>query len=196
MSDDICWVETIPDAEAAGAVKAMYDAVRHDGKVHNLYRAGALYPTPVPVADQLYKIIMHDDHAPLEMWLRELIGTHVAILAGCHYALVHHGANFRHLHEDETRAQAIIATLQTGERPETLCDPRVLAILDYNHKLSVDPNAVSEQDIEALRSAGVTDAEILHVNQVSASFAYWVRVINGLGINLKGEQIDEPSSSS
>ena len=33
------------------------------------------------------------------------------------------------------------------------------------------------------------DAEIVHLNQVAASFAYWVRVINGLGIRLGDESI-------
>ncbi len=48
---------------------------------------------------------------------------------------------------------------------------------------------MSEADIAALRAAGVSDTEILEVNQISANFSYWVRVINGLGIQLVDEGI-------
>ena len=48
---------------------------------------------------------------------------------------------------------------------------------------------MSEADIETLREAGVSDTEILEVNQIGANFAYWVRVINGLGIQLGDERI-------
>ena len=48
---------------------------------------------------------------------------------------------------------------------------------------------MSEADISALREAGLSDTEILEVNQISANFAYWVRVINGLGIKLGDERI-------
>ncbi|MDP6368419.1 MAG: alkylhydroperoxidase, partial [Planctomycetota bacterium] len=45
-----------------------------------------------------------------------------------------------------------------------------------------------EADVEALRAAGLDDGEILEVNQVSASFNYWVRTINGLGIRIGAEK--------
>ena len=41
---------------------------------------------------------------------------------------------------------------------------------------------MSETDTGVLREVGVSDTEILEVNQIGANFAYWVRVINGLGI--------------
>ena len=48
---------------------------------------------------------------------------------------------------------------------------------------------MTEADVEALRDAGLADGEILEVNQVSASFNYWARTINGLGIQLGGEKV-------
>ena len=73
--------------------------------------------------------------------------------------------------------------------PETVFDKREAAILRYNAKLAEDPKAMSEADIAALREAGVSDTEILEVNQIGANFAYWVRVINGLGIQLGDEKV-------
>ena len=50
-----------------------------------------------------------------------------------------------------------------------------------------------EQDIVNLRAVGVSDTEILEAVQASACFAYWVRFINALGINLSNETIGKYS---
>jgi len=46
-----------------------------------------------------------------------------------------------------------------------------------------------EADIDALRAQGVSDIEILEAVQSTACFAYWVRFINALGVQLGKETI-------
>ena len=189
MSDRPCWIETIPEHKADGPLMEAYQQVgRSDGTVHNLYKAYSLWPTPLPWADALYRAILHSDDALLPKWFQELIATHVAMLADCTYAATHHGANFKALLGDEARGEAMLQALR-DEAPERVFDGREAAILRYNAKLAQDPGAMREADIVALREAGVSDTEILEVNQISANFAYWVRVINGLGIRLGDEEI-------
>ena len=189
MDNCPCWIETIPEHKAEGPLREAYESVsRPDGTVHNLYKAFSLWPTPMPWADALYRAILHSDDALLPKWFQELIATHVAMLAGCEYAFAHHGTNFRKLLGDEARADAILQALRDGE-PEAVFDRREAEIMRYNAKLAKTPEAMSETDIGALREAGVSDTEILEVNQISANFAYWVRVINGLGIQLGDEKI-------
>ena len=181
MGERPCWIE--------GALLEAYRQVgRPDGTVHNLYKAYSLWPTPLPAADALYRTILHSDDAALPKWFQELIATHVALLAGCDYAFTHHGANFKALLGDEARGEAMLQALREGT-PEAQFDAKEAAILRYNAKLAEDPKAMAESDVEALRAAGVSDTEILEVNQISANFAYWVRVINGLGIRLVGEEV-------
>lgn len=189
MDKTVCWIETIPEYRAEGPLKEAYESVgRPDGTVHNLYKAFSLWPTPMPCADALYRAILHSDDSLLPKWLQELIGTHVAVLADCAYAIAHHGANFKALLGDEARGEAILQALREGT-PERVFGARESAILRYNAKLAENPSAMSEADISALREAGLSDTEILEVNQISANFAYWVRVINGLGIKLGDERI-------
>lgn len=184
-----CWIETIPEHKAEGPLRKAYQSVcRPDGTVHNLYKAFSLWPSPLPWADALYRAILHSDDAQLPKWLRELIATHVAMLARCDYAFAHHGTNFRTLLGDDARADAILQALRDGE-PDAVFDRREAEMLRYNAKLSETPEAMCEADITALRAAGVSDTEILEVNQISANFAYWVRIINGLGIQLGDEKI-------
>ena len=45
------------------------------------------------------------------------------------------------------------------------------------------------KDIEAVKSEGASDSEILEVNQVCAYFCYSYRIINGLGVTLEGDTV-------
>jgi len=52
-----------------------------------------------------------------------------------------------------------------------------------------------EADIDALRAQGVSDTEILEAVQSTACFAYWVRFINALGVQLGEETIGKYADS-
>lgn len=41
--------------------------------------------------------------------------------------------------------------------------------------------------LQAMRDAGLDDAEILDANQVTAYFAYVNRLVDGLGVELEGD---------
>jgi uncharacterized protein YciW len=53
----------------------------------------------------------------------------------------------------------------------------------------MSPDAVTENDITALREAGLDDGEILEINQVSAYFGYANRTVLGLGVGTAGDII-------
>jgi uncharacterized peroxidase-related enzyme len=62
---------------------------------------------------------------------------------------------------------------------------RERAIVDYCLKLTAEPWAVAEEDVERLRGAGLSDPEILDVCQVTAYYAYVNRLALGLGVELE-----------
>ena len=59
--------------------------------------------------------------------------------------------------------------------------PRESAILHYAEKLTREPATMSEDDVGALRQAGLTDREVHDVAHVAAYFAYVNRMVLGLG---------------
>lgn len=59
--------------------------------------------------------------------------------------------------------------------------------LRYVYTLTRAPHEMTEEQIRALRSNGITDGEILEINQVSAYFAYANRTVLGLGCTLDGD---------
>lgn len=61
-------------------------------------------------------------------------------------------------------------------------DPSTLALLEFGHKLTVDPASIGADDIAALREQGFDDAGISSVTQVVAYFNYINRIADGLGV--------------
>lgn len=60
--------------------------------------------------------------------------------------------------------------------------PRQRGMIEYAVKLTRTPGAIEEADVIALRELGLSDRDILDVNQVTAYFAYVNRVADGLGM--------------
>ncbi len=190
MNQSVCWIQTPRDTDLDQAGRAAFDRVRKpDEAVPNLYRAFAAWPAPLPVAHELYRAILHDPDGPLAMAEREMIATQVAILSACGYAETHHGANFRRFHGDPAAAETILSGLRDRHYPDPPFDGRLRAMAIYSEKLTRAPDLMTESDIAALREAGLSDAEIFQLNQIAASFGYWTRVINGLGIRLGDEAV-------
>ena len=60
--------------------------------------------------------------------------------------------------------------------------PKREAMLRYAVKLTRIPAAVTDADVDALRSAGFSDRDILDITEVVAYYAYANRIADGLGI--------------
>ena len=64
-------------------------------------------------------------------------------------------------------------------------------MLDYAHKLTVEPWAVEGNDVAALKEKGFSEAAILDINQVTGYFAFVNRLAQGLGVELEDSWSDE-----
>ncbi len=72
-----------------------------------------------------------------------------------------------------------------GAPPPAALTEREIALLGYAAILTEAPGRLVRQDLDPLRRAGLSDAEILEANQVTAYFAYANRVVDGLGVELE-----------
>jgi len=59
-------------------------------------------------------------------------------------------------------------------------------MLEYAILLTTSPGKVTEADIDALRTAGFSDRDILDIAEVTAYYAYANRIADGLGVNPEG----------
>jgi uncharacterized peroxidase-related enzyme len=63
--------------------------------------------------------------------------------------------------------------------------PRDRVMLGYAEKLTVSPAAMTAADLVPMRSAGLSDEEILHVCEVVSYFNFVNRMADGLGVTLE-----------
>lgn len=186
------WIETIGYEAAKGRLKTIYERIKGpDNNIDNILISHSLRPHTLEGHMTLYKYILHHPGNTLPKWLLEAIGTYVSILNNCTYCIDHHFAGLRRLLADDERAGALRAAFD-AHAPEAAAghlDERDIAALNYAAALTQAPASIAEQDIIALRTAGLTDGEILEVNQVTAYFAYANRTVLGLGVSTDGDII-------
>ena len=70
--------------------------------------------------------------------------------------------------------------------------PADRALCDYAMKLTKDPGAMTDTDVEALRTHGFDDIAIHDAAQVTAYFNYINRIADGLGVDLEPEMPPHP----
>ncbi len=83
-----------------------------------------------------------------------------------------------------TRDEELVEALSKDYRQAEIT-PQERAMLDYAAKLTAEPGAMVEDDVAALRSAGLSDAAILDVNLVTGYYAFANRLASGLGVELE-----------
>ena len=183
------WIRMIPDAEADGLLKQLYDKVRTPhGTVDNVMRAHSLRPHTMDGHVTLYRSVLHNPDNSLPFWFLEVVASYTSIVNDCAYSLAHHFTNVRRLLKDAPRADGILEALE-ARAPERAFEGKELALLRYSEKLTAQVGRMAETDVDALREAGCDDGEILEVNQVCAYFNYSNRLLNGLGVTTEGDVI-------
>jgi uncharacterized peroxidase-related enzyme len=182
----VSWIERIGYEAATGRLRKIYDRVRGPrGELDNILTVHSLRPHTLEGHMALYKNVLHHSANALPTWWLEVIGVHVSLLNRCAYCVDHHAAGLARLLADAGRAATIRADLEADAL--AAFDARERAMLEYARRLTLDPGTLSEADLEPMRAAGLTDGEILEVNQVVAYFAYANRTVSGLGVTTHGD---------
>lgn len=181
------WIEMISDEDADEDLRDALDMARTPhGTVDNVMRVHSLRPNTLRGHVTLYRAALHDDANTLPTWLQETISSYVSLLNDCGYSLANHWKNARHLIGDPARADAIWGALEAMV-PEQAFDGAELALMRYAEKLTLAPGRMIEDDVQALRDAGLDDGAILEANQIIGYFNYVNRCLNGLGVSTAGD---------
>ena len=182
------YIKVISPDDASGKLAKIYQQVSGPGgQVDNVLQIHSLRPHSLEGHMALYKAALHHPRNKLPTWFLESIGVLVSLLNNCAYCARHHGVGLERLLKkengryEEYRAQ--LEQEQPGE-PFTAAEQAALA---YARKLTVDPGAIGQADIDSLKATGLKDGQILEINQVTAYFAYANRTVTGLGVDTAGE---------
>ncbi|PYZ98891.1 hypothetical protein CR205_10060 [Alteribacter lacisalsi] len=108
--------------------------------------------------------------------MREQIITYVSRLNGCEYCTASHAEMLRSLGETEDQIENLLEDRMSSFDDETK------AVLTYAKHLAKERQALSRDDIELLRSFGMSDRKIAEVNHLIAYTSYTNQLSIGLGL--------------
>jgi uncharacterized peroxidase-related enzyme len=172
------WIATIAPEEAEGRLKEAYDwQAERLGEPTEYTQLGSLHPELVYERLRLYKIIdqlesgLTDQERHIVIYLTSVLNDTPHCASGARHKLRISGVN------DDLLARAV-----ANPSSPVSGDARLDAIVGYTATLTRSPGAVSEADIERLRAVGLSDADIVALNNLSAYFSYTNRVATGLGL--------------
>ena len=182
------YIKVISPDDATGKLAKIYQQVSGPGgQVDNVLQIHSLRPHSLEGHMALYKAALHHPRNKLPTWFLESIGVLVSLLNNCAYCARHHGVGLERLLKKENgRYEEYRAQLEE-EQPGEPFTAAEQAALVYARKLTVDPGAIGQADIDTLKATGLKDGQILEINQVTAYFAYANRTVTGLGVDTSGE---------
>ncbi len=173
------WIRTVPPEEAEGLLAEQYERqAKALGAPTEMTMIGSLHPEIVQARLNMYAAT---ERCPsnLTPHQRNLISFVTSALNGTGHCM----------------SQVTIKLGQTGVSPEQVealaadpvafsrqLPPADAALVRYAVKLTRDPAAMTEADVEELRAQGFDDLDILDANSQCAHLNYVNRVVMGLGI--------------
>ena len=123
------------------------------------------------------------EQAPLSQALRELIAAYTSSLNHCDFCRNAHAAVASHLYGSEEFVRNVL------EDPEkSSLEEREKALLRFVRKLTLDPGAVNEGNISALKCEGWDETAIYYAIYACALFNFYNRFVSGNGVKLVSEE--------
>jgi uncharacterized peroxidase-related enzyme len=187
MKDWQPWITFVSYLESDGKLRTLYDRIKGpNDNVDNIMMVHSLRPHSLEGHMAMYKNVLHHTSNSVPKWLLELTGVYVSLLNACGYCVEHHFNGLKRLMHDDARANTMRTALEQSEF-EGVFDAREMAILRYAEALTKTPASMTESLVQAMREAGLSDGEILEINQVVSYFAYANRTVLGLGVTTDGD---------
>ncbi len=181
------WIKTINYENADSKLKSLYNRVKGpNDRIDNVLLIHSLRPHTLAGHMALYKNVLHNANNELPKWYLEAIGVYVSYLNKCEYCVKHHFSGLIRLLNNEEQADKFYKSI-IEDRLEDYFDDRFLEGCRYAKKLTLHQDQITKTDIDAMGIVGISDGEILELNQVISYFNYVNRTVLGLGVDITGD---------
>ncbi len=172
------WIDYVSPEDAEGPLASSYDwQAASLGEPAEFTMLGSLYPDIVQRRLELYKTVegCPSDLSQIERqsaaWVTSLLNGTAHCGSGLRLKLASLGVAEETLQHIEANPDAV----NTG-------DARLDAICAHAAKLTSSPTEMAESDVQQLRSLGLSDLDIVDLNNMVAYYNYINRVVMGLGL--------------
>ncbi len=172
------WVATVAPEKADGLLKEAYDwQAQRLGEPTEYTQLGSLHPELVYERLRLYKVIDQ-----LESGLTDTEKHAVVYVTSVLNQTPHCASGARRKLELGGVSDELVARLAGDPLAGGTGSARLDEIVRYTAILTHSPGVIGEHDIDALRGVGLSDADIVALNNLAAYYSYTNRVATGLGL--------------
>ncbi len=181
------WIRLISFDKAEGKLKRLYQKVTGpNNNIDNIMMVHGLRPHTMTGHMALYKNVLHNSNNTLPKWYLETLGVFVSLINNCDYCVEHHFSGLKRLLNDDDKSNKIRESLEDRIFNTVLNEAHSEGLI-YAEKLTKHPSELIKTDVGKLKEKGITDGEILEINQVVSYFNYANRTVLGLGVSTKGD---------
>ena len=174
----MAWIETVSWAEAESPLRDAYDwQAAALGEPAEFTMLGSLYPPIVEERLRLYRTV---EHCPSQLTAIERQSA--ALVTSRLNGTDHCASGLRLKIESLGLSTEVLDAIDADPACVHTGDDRFDAICAHAAKLTKSPAAVTEDDLDQLREHGLSDLDILDLNNMVAYYAYINRVVMGLGL--------------
>jgi uncharacterized peroxidase-related enzyme len=173
------FIDTVPEEDAEGALADYYAKQRESWGFLPNY-AGAFSTRPdVAAAWNALNATVRDG---MDRRRFEIATIAAARTLRSTYCTAAHSLFLREICRDEATMASI------AERPDgATLDAQDRAVYEFAAKVAADASSITQGDVDALRDAGLSDADVADVVFAAAARSFFTRVLDGLGAQLDAQ---------
>ncbi len=173
----VSWFPVPEETDLPEGLQGLFRKARESvGFVPNVFRAYSFRPDRLSAWFGHYRQL-HEPTENLDAAEREMIAVAVSMENGCLYCLVAHGAALR-----EALGDPIMADRITLDYRRAGLDERRAAILDYAVKVTNEPLDCTPDDLERLKSFGLTEEEAWDIVEIASMYNFTNRMSLACGM--------------
>jgi uncharacterized peroxidase-related enzyme len=172
----VMFIEGVAEGDATGAVGDYYEQQRaHWGFLPNYAYAFSTRPNVAAAWNQLNRTVREN----MDRRRFEIATIAAARALQSTYCTTAHSKFLRDVCGDEA------TLLQIVEHPDgSTLDPLDRAVYEFAAKVAADAASVQQDDVDRLRSLGLSDVEIADVVFAASARSFFTRALDGLGAQL------------
>ncbi len=169
----MAFIETVPEEQATGDVKKIYDDDRK-GKSYlpNYSKVFSLRPAVKESWNSLLKSI----RSTMDTRRYELVTVAAARALRSSYCMLAHGSILQEKFYTAPQVTAIASW-----SPEGSLSPAEIAMMKFAEKVVRDATAITKDDIDDLRRQGFSDAEIFDITVTATARCFFSKTLDALG---------------
>lgn len=178
----MAYIRVIGEDEADGKLFDVYDEIqRNRGRVSNILRSQSLDPKALRAHLDLYMATVFGKGG-LSRREAELLAVVVSHANGDAYCAQHHAEALDRYAKDPEWVKLV-----TNDPAKAKLTEREAALVHFALGLTKEPGKGQKKAVDALRSRGFTDEQVLQAVEIVAYFNFANRLSLGLGVELEQE---------